>query len=135
MSHLPCQHPPQLYAAIADSPPHLSHSYAYWVVGGIVTEPAEVVRFTAIVRGVEALGGVPASIIGSTHVSLVVPMAVNFGLWALAVIPTYLVVRHIGLDAEGHDVDLVAPHAPAGPAVDVPPVVVGDDRDSTTKSG
>lgn len=58
--------------------------------------PAEIVRLTSTVRAVEAAGGAVASGISSTHAPLIAAVGVNFGLWALAVIPTWFVVRKVG---------------------------------------
>lgn len=58
--------------------------------------PAEIVRLTSTVRSVEAAGGAVAAGISSTHAPLIVAAGVNFGLWALAVVPTWFVVRKVG---------------------------------------
>ncbi|KAF8912269.1 hypothetical protein CPB85DRAFT_1434539 [Mucidula mucida] len=57
--------------------------------------PEEVVRYTSIVRAVEAAGGAVASGISSTKAPLTVAVGVNFVVWAVAVIPAWLVVRRI----------------------------------------
>lgn len=43
------------------------YNYCYWMVGHMAEDPNEIVRYTAIVRGVEAAGGAIASGISSTH--------------------------------------------------------------------
>jgi hypothetical protein len=93
----------------------LAYNYGYWLAGYMARSPAEVIRLTSTVRAVEAAGGAVASGISSTHApvwrfiaewlvflltcsQLIAALGVNFGLWGLAVFPTYLVVRLVGID-------------------------------------
>ncbi|EOO00311.1 putative duf895 domain membrane protein [Phaeoacremonium minimum UCRPA7] len=76
----------------------LSYNYGYWLAGYMARDPAEIVRLTSTVRAVEAAGGAVASGISSTKAPLIAALGVNFGLWGLAVVPTYFVVRTIGLN-------------------------------------
>ncbi|KAJ3548019.1 hypothetical protein NM208_g1208 [Fusarium decemcellulare] len=76
----------------------LAYNYGYWLAGYMARTPAEIVRLTSTVRAVEAAGGAVASGISSTHAPLIAALGVNFGLWGLAVIPTYFVARTIGLN-------------------------------------
>ncbi|KAL2207087.1 hypothetical protein CC79DRAFT_1383177 [Sarocladium strictum] len=78
----------------------LAYNYGYWLAGYMARGPAEIVRLTSTVRAVEAAGGAVASGISSTHAPLLAAVGVNFGLWATAVIPTYLVVRRLLHGAE-----------------------------------
>ncbi|KAF8886272.1 hypothetical protein CPB85DRAFT_1566842 [Mucidula mucida] len=73
----------------------LVYNYCYWMVSYLAEAPEEVVRYTSIVRAVEAAGGAVASGISSTKAPLTVAVAVNFVVWAVAVIPAWLVVRQI----------------------------------------
>lgn len=36
------------------------YNHAFWTVGGLAKHPSEIIRFTSIVRGVEAAGGAVA---------------------------------------------------------------------------
>ncbi|VUC28103.1 unnamed protein product [Clonostachys rosea] len=74
----------------------LAYNYGYWLAGYMARDPAEIVRLTSTVRAVEAAGGAVASGISSTKAPLLAALGVNFGLWAVAVIPTYFVVRTVG---------------------------------------
>ncbi|KAG5657312.1 hypothetical protein KAF25_005876 [Fusarium avenaceum] len=76
----------------------LAYNYGYWLAGYMAQSPAEIVRITSTVRAVEAAGGAVASGISSTHAPLIAASSVNFGLWGLAVIPTYFVARKVGLN-------------------------------------
>ncbi|TDZ58524.1 UNC93-like protein 2 [Colletotrichum trifolii] len=76
----------------------LAYNFGYWLAGYIARDAAEIVRFTSTVRAVEAAGGAVASGISSTHAPLIAAVGVNFGLWGVALVPTYLIVRSIGLE-------------------------------------
>ncbi|KAK1498930.1 hypothetical protein CCUS01_02550 [Colletotrichum cuscutae] len=73
----------------------LAYNYGYWLAGYMARDNAEIIRFTSTVRAVEAAGGAVASGISSTHAPLIAAASVNFGLWGLALIPTYFAVRSI----------------------------------------
>ncbi|WYZ44608.1 hypothetical protein EsH8_VII_001044 [Colletotrichum jinshuiense] len=73
----------------------LAYNFGYWLAGYMARDTAEIIRFTSTVRAVEAAGGAVASGISSTHAPLLAAVGVNFGLWGLALIPTYFVVRSI----------------------------------------
>lgn len=60
-------------------------------------EPAEIVRYTSIARSLEAAGQCIASGISSTSAPFIASLGVNFAIWGIAVIPTYLVVRRVGI--------------------------------------
>ncbi|KAJ5988430.1 hypothetical protein N7481_003640 [Penicillium waksmanii] len=89
----------------------LAYNYGYWLAGYIAKDPAEVVRLTSIVRAVEAAGGAVVSGISSTHAPLIAALGLNFGLWGLAVIPTYFVAQKVGLTREDADVEKVTVHS------------------------
>ncbi|KXH62307.1 hypothetical protein CSAL01_09793 [Colletotrichum salicis] len=73
----------------------LAYTYGYWIAGYMARDNAEIIRFISTVRAVEAAGGAVASGISSTHAPLIAAASVNFGLWGLALIPTYFAVRAI----------------------------------------
>ncbi|KAL4907090.1 hypothetical protein BDW74DRAFT_176691 [Aspergillus multicolor] len=75
----------------------LAYNYGYWLAGYVARDPADVIRLTSTVRAVEAAGGAVASGLSSTSAPLIAALGVNFGLWGLAVVPTYFVVRKVGL--------------------------------------
>ncbi|KAJ5893242.1 Membrane protein [Penicillium taxi] len=72
------------------------YNYCYWMVGFMAEKPNEIVRYTSIVRGVEAAGGAIAAGISSTHAPLIAALGVNFGLIAVAILPAWFVIRKIG---------------------------------------
>ncbi|KAL4790563.1 hypothetical protein BDV19DRAFT_393937 [Aspergillus venezuelensis] len=79
----------------------LAYNYGYWLAGYVARGPAEIVRLTSTVRAVEAAGGAVASGLSSTSAPLIAALGVNFGLWGLAVVPTYFVARKVGVTDEG----------------------------------
>ncbi|KAL4885145.1 major facilitator superfamily domain-containing protein [Aspergillus karnatakaensis] len=78
----------------------LAYNYGYWLAGYVARGPAEIIRLTSTVRAVEAAGGAVASGLSSTSAPLIAALGVNFGLWGVAVVPTYFVARKIGLNKE-----------------------------------
>ncbi|OJJ62914.1 hypothetical protein ASPSYDRAFT_55656 [Aspergillus sydowii CBS 593.65] len=88
----------------------LAYNYGYWLAGYVARGPAEIIRLTSTVRAVEAAGGAVAAGISSTPAPLIAALGVNFGLWGLAVVPTYFVARKIGLgthEAEDNEIHQV----------------------------
>ncbi|KAL3440268.1 major facilitator superfamily domain-containing protein [Aspergillus insuetus] len=81
----------------------LAYNYGYWLAGYVAKGPAEIIRLTSTVRAVEAAGGAVAAGISSTSAPLIAALGVNFGLWGLAVIPTYFVARKVGLARQGDE--------------------------------
>ncbi|KAF9872472.1 cytochrome c oxidase subunit 1 [Colletotrichum karsti] len=75
----------------------LAYNYGYWLAGYMARGPAEIIRFTSTVRAVEAAGGAVASGISSTRAPLLAAVGVNFGVWGLALVPTYIVVHSLDL--------------------------------------
>ncbi|OLN81916.1 UNC93-like protein 6 [Colletotrichum chlorophyti] len=80
------------------------YNYGYLIAGYMARDTAEIIRFTSTVRAVEAAGGAVASGISSTHAPMgfdlflyPATVGVNFGLCGLALVPTYIAVRTIGL--------------------------------------
>ncbi|KAL4952081.1 hypothetical protein BDW69DRAFT_185754 [Aspergillus filifer] len=76
----------------------LAYNYGYWLAGYVGRGPAEIVRLTSTVRAV-------SSGLISTSALLISALGVNFGLWGLAVVPTYFVARKVGLtdDEQSHN--------------------------------
>ncbi|KAL4873981.1 hypothetical protein BDV12DRAFT_205394 [Aspergillus spectabilis] len=81
----------------------LAYNYGYWLAGYVARGPAEIIRLTSTVRAVEAAGG-DGRLWHQLH--LIAALGVNFGLWGLAVVPTYFVARKIGLDRQGAEIEI-----------------------------
>jgi len=83
----------------------LTYNYGYWLLGFLAKEPAEVVRWSSVARGVEAAGQCVASGISSTRAPLIVSSGLIFAWWGIALPLGFLVVRQIGtvhVGAEGY---------------------------------
>jgi hypothetical protein len=76
----------------------LNYNFSFFLIGQISKSPQETIRFAALLRGIESawqalsygLNAIPViASVGSTYA--------NFGLWAVALLPAWLVVRTIGV--------------------------------------
>ncbi|TVY81455.1 UNC93-like protein [Lachnellula suecica] len=75
----------------------LTYNWGYWLLGFMAKSPGEIVRYTSIARAAEAAGQCVSSGISSTSAPLISALGVNFGLWGIALIPAYFVVRQVGV--------------------------------------
>lgn len=89
----------------------LNYNFSFFLIGQISKSPQETIRLAALLRGIESawqalsygLNAIPViASVGSTYA--------NFGLWAVALFPAWLVVRTIGVkryndESEYGDVD------------------------------
>ncbi|KAL9938388.1 hypothetical protein V8E36_003011 [Tilletia maclaganii] len=88
------------------------YELTYWVVGTINDDPSELIRLTSIVRGVESAGQALSYGINSTGFRLDAVAGINMGLWGLCLLPAWVVIRKIGITADGthvHSLRSVAP--------------------------
>ncbi|EEB94377.1 hypothetical protein MPER_06821, partial [Moniliophthora perniciosa FA553] len=65
----------------------LNYMYLYFVVGELVESEADVVRIAGLLRATESAA--QAVSVGGTYL--------NFGLWAIALLPAWIVIRDIGV--------------------------------------
>ncbi|EHY58949.1 hypothetical protein HRR83_001788 [Exophiala dermatitidis] len=79
----------------------LTYNYGYWLLGFLAKKPVEIVRYASIARGVEAAGQCIASGISSTHTRLIVSAGIMLALWGFSLVPSYLVVREVGISHVG----------------------------------
>lgn len=79
----------------------VNYLYLYFLIGQIADTREDVIRLAALLRGVESawqavsygLNAVPIfAAIGGFYL--------NFSLWALAMYPAWLVIRHVGVDRD-----------------------------------
>ncbi|KAF4998908.1 hypothetical protein FGRMN_2839 [Fusarium graminum] len=77
----------------------LNYNFTFFIIAQISSSPQETVRLSALLRGTESawqalsygLNALPImATVGSTYL--------NFGLWAVSIIPAWLVVRQLGTD-------------------------------------
>lgn len=83
----------------------LTYNYGYWLMSFLAKEPAEIVRYSSVARGVEAAGQCVASGISSTKTPLIVSAGLIMAWWGIALPLGFLVVRKVGIEhvgAEGY---------------------------------
>ncbi|RAK99608.1 DUF895 domain membrane protein [Aspergillus ibericus CBS 121593] len=76
----------------------LNYMFLYFVVGNLAADEEEVVRISGLLRGVES--AVQAVSYGLSSVGIMASIGgtyLNFGLWAIAVLPAWLVIRQFGV--------------------------------------
>lgn len=77
----------------------INYLFCYFLVGQLAKDPADVIRYAALLRGTEsAWQAVSYGLSSIPIIAQVGGVYINFGLWAVAIIPTWLVVRHFGND-------------------------------------
>ncbi|KAH9855902.1 major facilitator superfamily domain-containing protein [Lenzites betulinus] len=75
----------------------LQYLYLYFVVGHLAKSPEEIVRLAGLLRGTESAAQAVSYGLGSVaSFGRVGGSAVNFGLWGIALVPAWLVVKEIG---------------------------------------
>ncbi|OJT06505.1 hypothetical protein TRAPUB_2664 [Trametes pubescens] len=75
----------------------VQYLYLYFVVGHLARTPEEVVRIAGLLRGTEsAAQAVSYGLSSVSSFAAVGASAVNFGLWGVALVPAWLVIRDIG---------------------------------------
>jgi len=79
----------------------LTYNYGYWLIGFLAKNPAEIVRYSSVARGVEAAGQCVASGIASTSVLPIVSAGLIMGWWGIALPLGFVVVRRIGIEHVG----------------------------------
>lgn len=86
----------------------LNYNLAFYLIGQISESPQETIRLAALLRGTESawqalsygLNAIPIfASVGGTYF--------NFGIWALALYPAWLVVSTIGVEKPGSDLGAV----------------------------
>ncbi|KAI1100460.1 MFS general substrate transporter [Jackrogersella minutella] len=75
----------------------LTYNFGFWLIGFLAREPKEIVRYMSVARAAEAAGQCISSGISSTSAPLISALSVSFALWGIALIPTYFVVRQVGI--------------------------------------
>ncbi|KAJ5081462.1 hypothetical protein NUU61_009726 [Penicillium alfredii] len=79
---------------------NLMYDYLYWLVGTINKTGGEVVRLSAIIRGIESCGQAISYGINSidqTRFSLSGAVAVNMSFFVVCIIPSWFVVKNVGM--------------------------------------
>ncbi|KDN52779.1 hypothetical protein K437DRAFT_148006 [Tilletiaria anomala UBC 951] len=87
------------------------YELAYFIVSGCSDDPEDIIRLTAIIRGVESAGQAVSYGINSTSLRLDAVAGINMGLWVIAIIPAWLVVRKLGITPDGTHIHQYAIYA------------------------
>ncbi|KAK7059027.1 hypothetical protein VNI00_001651 [Paramarasmius palmivorus] len=104
----------------------LNYMYLYFVVGELAESEAEVIRIAGLLRGTESAAQAVSYGLNSIEIfAQVGGVYLNFGLWAIALVPAWIVVRQIGvglgdrkLKREGKSLDTSTDDAQSIPDVD-----------------
>ncbi|KAI1660677.1 MFS general substrate transporter [Daldinia decipiens] len=75
----------------------LTYNFGFWIISFLAREPKDIVRYMSVARATESAGQCISSGISSTSAPLISALGVSFALWGIAVIPTYFVVRQVGV--------------------------------------
>lgn len=82
----------------------LNYLFLYFVVQNLAQDEAEIVRYAAILRGTEsAWQAISYGVESIEIIGRVGGVYLNFGLWAVAIVPAWLVIRHFGTSDEETD--------------------------------
>ncbi|KAF4119956.1 Ion channel regulatory protein UNC-93 [Geosmithia morbida] len=86
----------------------LNYMFLYFVIQNISKNEKDVIRYAAVLRGTEsAWQAVSYGVTSITIIARVGGVYINYGLWAAALFPAWLVIRHIGsssnVEEESHD--------------------------------
>ena len=79
---------------------NLMYDYLYWLVGTINKSGGEVVRLSAVIRGIESAGQAISYGINSINQDqfpLSEAVAVNMSVFVVCIIPSWLVIRRVGV--------------------------------------
>ncbi|EFZ03375.1 DUF895 domain membrane protein [Metarhizium anisopliae] len=86
----------------------LNYLFLYFIIQNISTDNSEVVRYAALLRGTEsAWQAVSYGLSSITIIAQVGGVYINFALWAVSIVPAWLVIRHFGTEekASSHGSD------------------------------
>jgi hypothetical protein len=88
----------------------LNYLFLYFIITNLATDEASVIRYAALLRGTEsAWQAVSYGLESVTIFAQVGGVYLNFGLWAIAIFPAWLVVRHFGAGPRGEEPEGVTP--------------------------
>ncbi|KAL6876625.1 major facilitator superfamily domain-containing protein [Trichoderma novae-zelandiae] len=79
----------------------INYLFLYFVVTHIAKDQGQVIRYAALLRGTEsAWQAVSYGLTSVTLFAQVGAIYMNFALWAIAIVPAWLVLRHFGNDKD-----------------------------------
>lgn len=75
----------------------LNYLFLYFIVQQLAQDEAEIVRYAAILRGTESAWQAISYGVGAIPIMAQVgSVYLNFGLWAVSILPAWYVTRHFG---------------------------------------
>lgn len=75
----------------------VNYLYLYFIVSNLSKDPEQVIRYASLLRGTESAWQAISYWLSSVHVFAVVGgVYLNFGLWAVSILPAWLVIRLFG---------------------------------------
>lgn len=80
---------------------NLQYEYNYFLIGQLSDDASEIIRLASIVRGVESAGQCVSYGVNSTSFRLDAVAGLNTAQWALSILPAWLVIRKVGILADG----------------------------------
>ncbi|KAJ5320011.1 hypothetical protein PENANT_c051G04944 [Penicillium antarcticum] len=76
----------------------LNYMYLFFLVGNLANDQEEVVRIAGLLRGTESAAQCVSYGLSSVNIMAAVgSVYLNFGLWAIAIIPAWLIVKQVGV--------------------------------------
>ncbi|KAM3480529.1 hypothetical protein MY5147_001136 [Beauveria neobassiana] len=80
----------------------LNYMFLYFIIQNLAESQEQVIRYSALLRGTESAWQAVSYGLGSIEIMAQVgSVYLNFGLWAAAIIPAWLVLREIGVAKPG----------------------------------
>ncbi|KOC16403.1 hypothetical protein AFCA_004921 [Aspergillus flavus] len=76
----------------------LNYMFLYFLIGNLAEDEEDVIRISGLLRGTEsAAQAVSYGLNAVTIMASVGSVYLNFGLWAISLLPAWLVVKHVGV--------------------------------------
>ncbi|KAJ6030597.1 uncharacterized protein N7446_000339 [Penicillium canescens] len=76
----------------------LNYMYLFFLVGNLADDQEEVVRIAGLLRGTESAAQCVSYGLSSVNIMAAVgSVYLNFGLWAIAILPAWLIVKQVGV--------------------------------------
>ncbi|KAJ6064334.1 hypothetical protein N7499_013014 [Penicillium canescens] len=76
----------------------LNYMYLFFLVGNLADDQEEIVRIAGLLRGTESAAQCVSYGLSSVNIMAAVgSVYLNFGLWAIAILPAWLIVKQVGV--------------------------------------
>lgn len=72
---------------------------SFFIITNLAQDDAQIIRYSALLRGTEAAWQALSYGLGSISIFATVGSTyLNFGPWAVSILPAWLLIRHFGVD-------------------------------------